>query len=48
MELGLAYLRLSRPAEALKAFDKVLAVSSDPELRKQAAGYVTLLGAEKR
>ena len=48
MELGLAHLRLSRPAEALKAFDKVLAVSSDPELRKQAAGYVTLLGAEKR
>ena len=48
MELGLAYLRLSRPAEALKAFDKVLAVSSDLELRKQAAGYVTLLGAEKR
>jgi len=48
MELGRAYLRLSRPAEALKAFDKVLAVSSDPELRKQAAGYVTLLGSDKR
>jgi len=48
MELGLANLRLSRPAEALKAFDKVLAVSSDPEMRKQAAGYVSLLGAEKR
>jgi type IV pilus biogenesis/stability protein PilW len=48
MELGFACLRLSRPAEALKAFDKVLAVSSDPEMRKQAAGYVALLGAEKR
>ncbi|MBP2679771.1 MAG: Tetratricopeptide 2 repeat protein [Deltaproteobacteria bacterium] len=48
MELGRAYLRLSRPADALKAFDKVLEVSSDPETRKQAAGYVTLLGAEKR
>jgi type IV pilus assembly protein PilF len=48
MELGRAYLRLSRPAEALKAFDKVLAVSSDPEVRKQAAEYVTLLGSEKR
>lgn len=48
MELGRAYLRLSRPAEALKAFEKVLAVSSDPEARKQAAGYVTLLGSEKR
>ena len=48
MGLGRAYLRLSRPADALKAFDKVLAVSSDPEERKQAAGYVTLLGSEKR
>ena len=48
MELGRVLLRLSRPADALKAFDKVLAVSSDPEMRKQAAGYVTLLGAEKR
>ncbi|HEX2709274.1 MAG TPA: tetratricopeptide repeat protein [Candidatus Deferrimicrobium sp.] len=48
MELGRAYLRLSRPADAVKAFDKVLAVSSDPEERKQAAGYVRLLGSEKR
>ncbi|MHB1011697.1 MAG: tetratricopeptide repeat protein [Desulfobacteria bacterium] len=48
MELGRAWLRLSRPADALKAFDKVLEVSSDPELRKQAAGYVTLLGSGKR
>jgi type IV pilus biogenesis/stability protein PilW len=48
MELGRVCLRLSRPAEALKAFDKVLSVSSDPEVRKQAADYVTLLGSEKR
>jgi type IV pilus biogenesis/stability protein PilW len=48
MDLGRAWLRLSRPADALKAFDKVLAVSGDPEERKQAAGYVTLLGSEKR
>ena len=48
MELGRVYLRLSRPADALKAFNKVLAVSSDPEERKQAAGYVTFLGSEKR
>jgi len=48
MELGRVYLRLSRPSDALKAFNKVLAVSSDPEERKQAAGYVTLLGSEKR
>jgi len=48
MDLGRAYLRLSRSADALKAFDKVLAVSTDPETRKQAAGYVTLLGGGKR
>ena len=47
MDLGRAYLRLSRPAEALKAFDNVLAVSSNPEERKQAAGYVALLRSEK-
>jgi len=48
MELGRAHFRLSRPADALKAFEKVLSVSSDPETRKQAAGYVTVLGSEKR
>jgi type IV pilus biogenesis/stability protein PilW len=48
MELGRTWLRLSRPSDALKAFDKVLEVSSDPETRKQAAGYVALLGAGKR
>ncbi len=48
LELGRAWLRLSRPAEALKAFDKVLAVSADPEERKQAAAYVNLLGSKKR
>ena len=48
MDLGRAWLRLSRPADALKAFDKVLEVSSDPDLRKQAATYVTLLGSGKR
>ncbi len=48
MDLGRAHARLSRPAEALKAFNTVLAVSSDPELRKQAAGYVTFLGSEKK
>jgi len=48
MELGRAWLRLSRPADALKAFNKVLAVSTVPEERKQAAAYVNLLGSEKR
>ena len=48
MALGQAWLRLSRPEDALRAFDTVLAVSSDPEERKQAAGYVTLLRTGKR
>ena len=48
MALGQAWLRLSRPEDALKAFNKVLAASSDPEERKQAAGYVSLLGSGKR
>jgi type IV pilus biogenesis/stability protein PilW len=47
MDLGRAYLRLSKPADAAKAFDNVLAVSSNPEERKQAAGYITLLRAGK-
>jgi len=48
MELGRIYARLLRPADALKAFNTVLAVSSDPDLRKQAAGYIAFLGPEKR
>jgi type IV pilus biogenesis/stability protein PilW len=48
MDLGRAYLRLSRPSDAAKAFDKVLEVSNDPEMRIQAAGYMALLGPQKR
>jgi type IV pilus assembly protein PilF len=48
MELGRVYLRLSRLPEAFKAFERVLALSSDPEERKQAASYMTILGSEKR
>lgn len=48
MELGRANLRLSRPADALKAFNNVLAYATDPETRRQAAAYVTLIGSEKR
>jgi len=48
MELGRVYARLGRTTEALKAFNTVLAVSTDPEIRKQAAGYVSVLGSEKR
>ena len=48
MELGRVHVRLKRYAEARKDFDTVLAVSSDPELRRQASGYLNLLEAEKR
>ena len=48
MELGRAYAAMKRPAEASKAFQTVLAVSQDPEIRKQAAGYLRVLGPEGR
>jgi len=48
MELGRVHVRLKRPGEAEGDFNRVLAVSSDPELRKQAAGYLSILRGEKR
>jgi type IV pilus assembly protein PilF len=48
MELGRVNVRLSRTAEARKDFNAVLSVSSDPELRRQAAGYLSILPPEKR
>lgn len=48
MELGRVSVRLKRTADAANAFDRVLAVSSDPELRKQAAGYLAVVQGEKR
>jgi tetratricopeptide (TPR) repeat protein len=48
MELGRAYAAMKRPADASKAFQTVLAVSQDPEIRKQAAGYLRVLGPEGR
>jgi type IV pilus biogenesis/stability protein PilW len=43
MELGRVHVRLKRPGEAEADFNRVLAVSSDPELRKQAAKYLGML-----
>ncbi|HEX9205063.1 MAG TPA: tetratricopeptide repeat protein [Candidatus Deferrimicrobiaceae bacterium] len=43
MELGRVHVRLNRPGEAESDFNRVLAVSSDPELRKQAAKYLGML-----
>jgi len=48
MELGRANVRLKRNAEARKDFNTVLSVSSDPEMRKQASGYLSILPQEKR
>jgi type IV pilus assembly protein PilF len=48
MELGRVRVRLKRPGEAENDFNRVLSVSSDPELRKQAAGYLGLLKEQKR
>jgi type IV pilus assembly protein PilF len=47
MELGRVHVRLKRPGDAANDFNKVLAVSSDPELRKQAAGYLSILREKK-
>ena len=43
MALGRVYTRLKRPSEAASAFRKVLSVSSDPALRKQASSYLGIL-----
>ena len=47
MELGRVNVRLKRPGDAANDFNRVLAVSSDPELRKQAAGYLAVLQGGK-
>lgn len=48
MELGRVHVRLKRTGEAEKDFNEVLAVSADPELRKQAAGYLGILRGERQ
>jgi type IV pilus biogenesis/stability protein PilW len=48
MQLGRMYVAMKRPKEAIGAFKNVLSVSSDPEIRKQAAGYISVIGAERK
>jgi type IV pilus assembly protein PilF len=48
MELGRVYARLKRSTEATLAFDRVLTVSKDPEIRRQAAAYLKILRAGER
>jgi len=44
MELGRTYAAMKRPADATKAFQTVLSLSDDPAIRRQAAGYLRVLG----
>ena len=46
MDLGNAYVKLRRNRDASAAFRNVLENSSDPELRRQATGYLNVLGQE--
>jgi type IV pilus assembly protein PilF len=48
MELGRTYAATKRPAEAAKAFKTVLSLSNDPEVRKQAANYLRIVGSERQ
>ncbi len=48
MELGRAYAASKRTSEAAKAFKTVLSISDDPEVRRQAVGYLRVLGPERQ
>ncbi len=48
MELGRVYARLKRPADATLAFNRVLALSKDSEVRRHAATYLKILKSEER
>jgi type IV pilus biogenesis/stability protein PilW len=48
MELGRAHAAAKRPSEAAKAFKTVLSISNDPEVRRQAAGYLRVIGSERQ
>jgi len=48
MELGRAYSAAKRPADAANAFKTVLSISDDPEVRRQAIGYLRVLGSERQ
>jgi len=48
MELGRAYSAAKRPSDAAKAFKTVLSISDDPEVRRQAIGYLRVIGSERQ
>ena len=48
MQLGRMYVALKRRSDATNAFKKVLSISEDPEIKKQASWYLAVLGAERR
>jgi len=48
MQLGRMYVTMRRPSDAMDAFKKVLSISDDPDIKKQASGYLNVLGSERR
>ena len=48
MQLGVMYISMKRPSDAARAFRTVLSISDDPGIRKQATGYLSVIGAERR
>jgi len=46
MELGRTYVAMKRPSDAKKAFRKILTVSEDPEVQRQAQSYLRVLESE--
>ena len=48
MQLGRMYVAMKRRSDASNAFKKVLSISEDPEIKKQASWYLAVLGAERR
>jgi len=48
LDLGRLYLRLNRTWEAREAFRKAMAISEDPALRAEAAGYLNVLEQGKK
>jgi Tfp pilus assembly protein PilF len=48
MQLGRMYVAIKRPSAAADAFRKVLSISEDPDVRKQASGYLSVIGVGRR
>jgi predicted TPR repeat methyltransferase len=47
MRLGSMYVSMKRRSDAINAFKKVLTISDDPDVKKQANWYLSALGAQQ-